>query len=109
MELDIRWVGLDASEYLKKHVARRVDHALSHASTTDCVVTVRLSDVNGPRGGRDKSCLISVSGTQSIQVEAVEDDPYFAIDHACRRLASAMGRREGRRRASRRAPVPTWG
>lgn len=110
MELDIRWIGLDGSDYLKEHVVRRVGDALSsYAATPACVVTVRVSDINGPRGGRDKSCLISLTGPDAVQVEAVEDDAYAAIDHACRRLTSAVSRRRGRRRASQRPRAIAWG
>ncbi|MBK9019858.1 MAG: hypothetical protein IPL72_07600 [Sulfuritalea sp.] len=45
---------------------------------------MRLSDVNGPRGGIDKRCGIEVrpKGASTIAIDDTEADLYVAIDPA---------------------------
>ena len=57
-------------------------------------VSVRLRDVNGPRGGIDKICRIKVvlSGLPSVVVEQQHASLQAAIDRALRRTESAVRR-----------------
>jgi ribosome hibernation promoting factor len=58
-------------------------------------LTVRLSDVNGPRGGRDKRCAIAVRVAGSKRLIVVEDldvDLPAAISRAAERTARAVAR-----------------
>ena len=65
---------------------------------------VRLSDLNGPRGGVDKHCVVEVGGPTMapIIVRERDADLYVAIDRAADRIDRATGRRIARRRAPRR-------
>ena len=56
---------------------------------------LRLSDINGPRGGRDKRCRIQVPfpGTRNVVIEDTEADLYVAIDRAAERAERAVVRR----------------
>ena len=49
-------------------------------------VVMRLSDINGPRGGADKRCHLQVvlAGLPDVVVEDIEADLYVAIDRASR-------------------------
>lgn len=56
-------------------------------------LTVRLTDVNGPRGGPDKKCLIAVHLTHPRRVIVVEDvdtDHDVVVSRAAERTARAI-------------------
>ena len=58
-------------------------------------LTVRLNDVNGPRGGRDKRSAIAVRLAGSKRLAVVEDldvEPRAAIARAADRTARAVAR-----------------
>ncbi|MEM1303549.1 MAG: hypothetical protein AAGG46_01550 [Planctomycetota bacterium] len=66
---------------------------------------VRLSDENGPRGGRDQSCLVRVAiqGGPDVVVTERRDEPLEAVAHAIRRvrreLSDQINKRAKRRKA----------
>jgi putative sigma-54 modulation protein len=76
--------GFDLSAGLREHVERRIHFALDRASQYVRKVSIRLSDVNGPRGGEDKRCSIqvTVAGAADVLIEDTEPDLYVAIDRA---------------------------
>jgi len=53
MKIDIRFRDLDASNALKNHATRRLQFGLRRFGHAINGVTLRVSDVNGPRGGVD--------------------------------------------------------
>ena len=61
---------------------------------------VRLSDINGPRGGADKCCHIQVVLPQlpDVVIEDTEVDLYAAIDRAADRAGRTVDRRLARHR-----------
>lgn len=77
------------SPSLKEHVERRLDFALSQVRSKVVRIVVRLRDLNGPRGGPDKVCQVSVvmPGHPEVVVHEVQEDMYFAIDSAIKRAA----------------------
>jgi putative sigma-54 modulation protein len=95
MRIAIQARGFDLTEALRKHTERRLQFALSWAAHGVRTVTVRLSDINGPRGGNDKRCSIQIPipGGQDVVVEDVEADFYAAIDCAAGRTERAVARR----------------
>ena len=60
MRVDIKTSGLDLTEGLREHTERRLGFALDRAHHDLNTITVRLSDINGPRGGADKRCQIQI-------------------------------------------------
>ena len=84
--------------FVEKHVTGKLRRHLDRVGR----VTVRVDDVNGPRGGAyDKVCRIhaELDHTRSIDVESASDDVYEAVRNATQRLGSAVDRRLGRLRA----------
>jgi hypothetical protein len=74
--------------------------------------TVRLSDLNGPRGGIDKRCVVELDtdGKGKVVIQAVARDWRSAIDDALARAARALLRlwqrnRQHGRDAPRRSPA----
>lgn len=103
MRIDIQASGLDLTEHLREHTERRLKFALSWANDDVRAVAVRLSDINGPRGGNDKRCRIKIllPGTSDLVIEDAETDLYVAIDRAADRIERAVARRLGRLREHR--------
>jgi ribosomal subunit interface protein len=95
MRIDIQARGFELTEALRAHTERRLQFALSWASYGVRTVTVRLSDINGPRGGNDKRCRIQIPipGGQDVVVDDIEADLYTAIDRATDRTERTVARR----------------
>ncbi|WEF32707.1 HPF/RaiA family ribosome-associated protein [Pseudoduganella chitinolytica] len=99
MQIEIQSNGLELTDSLRAYVKRRLQFALGWALARRLVVW--LSDINGPRGGRDKRCKIQVSlpnGRKSVLIEDTEENLYVAIDKAAERADHAVSRQLARRR-----------
>ena len=99
MNIAIQSNGLVLTESLRAYVYRRLQTSLGWALSRR--LAVWLSDINGPRGGRDKRCKIQVSldNGKTVVIEDTEDDLYAAIDRAADRADRAVARQIARRRA----------
>lgn len=94
MNIQIRGIGIPATEALAAHIERRLAFSLSRFSAQIERIVVRFSDLNGPRGGCDKVCRVgfTLRGLGLESVEARDADLYFAVDQA----AVKAGRRVAR-------------
>ncbi|MFC1689756.1 HPF/RaiA family ribosome-associated protein, partial [Pseudomonadota bacterium] len=74
--------------------------ALAFAEDHIHQIVVRLSDINGPRGGVDKCCRLQVvlEGLPPVVIEDTETDMYVAIDRAANRAGRTVRKRLTRRR-----------
>lgn len=100
MKIDVRFVGLEPSAALRDHAVRRLHLHLSRFGREVSMVVVRLRDVNGPKGGLDKHCQVSLRGPRvSAVIGDVHEDAYAAVDLVVGRLTHAVGRVLERRRA----------
>ncbi len=99
MNIAIQSNGLVLTESLRAYVYRRLETSLGWALTRR--LAVWLSDINGPRGGRDKRCKIQISldNGKSVVIEDTEEDMYAAIDRAAERADRALARQLARNRA----------
>ena len=93
--------NISISEALNTYTERRL-RAVAGSAFKD--VEVRLSDVNGPRGGVDKECSIRVKMHKAgvVFVRAIGEDAYATVDKAASRLKLALARRIGRSRSMQR-------
>ena len=109
MKLDIQTAGINASPGLRRFVRRRVDFAFSTRGDQVGRILVRLADVNGPRGGEDKSCLVQVRipGQPDVVIENIESNLYVAIHRAIDRAGWTAARKLERRRRKARALLVT--
>jgi ribosome-associated translation inhibitor RaiA len=84
MLIDIKASDFPLTEALRNHADRRLRSALTCCGQHIRRVTMRLSDVNGPRGGADKRCRLRVAlaGLPDVVVEDTQADLYTAIDRA---------------------------
>ena len=105
MQIDIQARSFSLTDALRGHVNRRLGFALSSRGEHIQRVMVRLSDINGPRGGKDKCCQIQVVLPQltDVVIEDTEVDMYAAIDRATERAGRTVGRRLARQRDNSRS------
>lgn len=106
MQIAMHSQGFTLTPGLRAHVEKRLAYALSNGDGSILRVSVRLSDVNGPRGGDDKRCLIEVrlKHAPAVVIEDVEADLYVAIDRAAERAGRTLARRLARQRMF----APAW-
>ena len=106
MQVDIQARKFSLTNALRSHIKRRLGFALSARDDHIQRVIVRLSDINGPRGGADKCCHIQVvlAHLPDVVIEDTETDLYAAIDRAADRAGRTTGRRLARQRVKDRSP-----
>ena len=107
MQLRIRGVNYGLDDGLKDHIERRLRFALGRFAARIHRLTVRLTDVNGPRGGLDKHCRIAVALVPRgmVMVEGAGDDPFALVAGAAKRAGRAVRRELERRRRGRNPRV----
>lgn len=104
MQMNIQCCGFDLTPGLRDYTSKRLAYSLRFGNAHIMRLTVRLSDVNGPRGGEDKRCCIELrlKRLSDVVIEDTETDLYAAIDRAAGRAARTLARRLTRSR--RRQP-----
>ena len=100
MELTIRQHDVNVDESLREHIERRINAALDRFEPRISRVTVRLRDLNGPRGGADKECHIAVKLIRSgeLFIEQRDDNLHAAVSTAANRAAEVVRRAVARRK-----------
>lgn len=90
---------------LRTYVIRRIHFQLSRFKQSLTAVVVRIGDVNGPKGGADKRCRVTVRGqtVDLVTVDELSPSAYSAAASAIHRLARTIGRQLARGREFRRA------
>lgn len=107
MHLRISDDGLTLTTEQREFCERRLRFALSRFTLRIEDIDVILTDVNGPRGGRDRLCCLRVRlrGEQDVLVrdigESVESAIAGAEDRAARTVARRLQRRTDQRRSTR--------
>lgn len=74
---------------------KRLEYSLGRFGPRIQRVTASLSDLNGPRGGVDKQCLITIrllGERRAIVVEDIDADSMVAIGRAAERAGRAVAR-----------------
>lgn len=106
MQIEIHAHGFTTTEALREHVTRRLRHVFGCCADRISRIMVRLSDINGPRGGVDKRCQIQVrlATLADVVIEDTEADLYVAIDRAAERAVRTVGRHLARQRRPVRSP-----
>lgn len=109
MLIDIQARSFPLTNALRTHIKRRLGFALSNRNNCIQRIVVRLSDINGPRGGADKCCHIQLVLAQlpDVVIENTHTDLYFAIDRAVEKACRTVGRRLERQRDRWRGSTST--
>ena len=109
MKIEVRFRSLEPSDALRGHAVRRIHFHLSRFGREIGSVLVRIGDVNGPKGGVDKQCQVTVRGRRlpGVIVDDLSGDAYSAVDMAVERIGRAVGRDLERVRSARVLfPIP---
>jgi hypothetical protein len=93
-----------AASEMRELTQRRLRFVLRRLAWLVPQATVRLTDVNGPRGGVDKHCQVELEivGRRKVVVATVSADWRVAIDTALARAARLLERAWKRSTAPRR-------
>lgn len=107
MDIQVRFSGLEGSRALREHAIGRVHVHLGRFRRQLGRVTVCIEDVNGPKGGVDKRCAVTVRGNRfgSATVEERGSDAYAIVGPALERAARSVSRSMERARRRTRASV----
>ena len=108
MQINIQAKQFSLTDALRSHVERRLRSTLTCCGEHIQRVNMRLSDINGPRGGEDKSCHLQVvlAGLSDVVVEDIEADMYVAIDRATDRAGRTVVRKLDRQQTLLRQTPP---
>jgi ribosome-associated translation inhibitor RaiA len=102
MNTHVRAIGL-AEEVEPAYIREKLLKKLRKYRRSIERISVRLTDVNGPRGGADQRCRITVvlSALPSVVIERQHAQVQAAIDTAVHATTEAVRRIVGRRRMKR--------
>ena len=110
MQIEIQARNFSLTRAMRAHIERRLAFALSTCNRHVRRILVRLSDINGPRGGSDKRCQLEVMlPGQSVVIEDTEADLYVAINRAAARAGRTVMRQLRRKRHQSRLHTPVNG
>jgi len=82
------------SPALQEHTVARLEAALGQHESHVELVIVRLSDLNGPKGGVDQRCQLTIKlhKQPEIIIDERGEDLYGVVAHAADRAKNAVGR-----------------
>jgi ribosome-associated translation inhibitor RaiA len=106
----IRSVGLDLDKDDRAYIRRKLGLKLGKFARAIERVSVRIEDINGPRGGKDKACRIKavLQDLPSVVVESRSAALQTAVDGALGQIEKTVRRTVDRRQTmKRRTKTPT--
>lgn len=109
MKVNVRGVHLALSDGLKQHVQKHLVEPIERFYDSEAAeLEVHLRDTNGPKGGRDKECSVTVRVPHgaSIHVTEVSDDLYKSIDLVRDRVEKSAKRLVERSQDKRHVNTP---
>ena len=94
MRLFIRAKGVELTRELRDHIEKRLRFAMSRFGERIRRVRVRLTDINGPRGGEDIECSIraTLAPRGVLTIDEIHSDPYAAVALASDRAGHRLSR-----------------
>jgi putative sigma-54 modulation protein len=105
MQVDIQARNFTLTNAIRSYVQRRLSFALNSRDMHIQRIMVRLSDINGPKGGEDKCCHIQVvlPKMADVVIKDIGSDLYAAIDKAVDRASINVNRRLSKQRDKKRS------
>lgn len=94
MEIRIFDRRTKTSDAQHDYIMAKVGAAAGRLKDATCTIDVRLTDLNGPKGGVDKQCSIVVTppGQATLRVEEQATEYHAAIDAAAATLKASVAR-----------------
>lgn len=111
MLLYIHGKNIPITAPLRTHVERRVHFALDRVADRINTVRVRFDDINGPKGGPDKRCVIVATGAKGwvVRSDQIAMDSLSALNAAIERVERMVYRLHERRRTNASRPYSPRG
>lgn len=103
MQIETRIRSIDLVSALRSYIERRVYFAVGRFDHLVERVTVRVNDLNGPRGGIDQCCRVRVDLIPAGHIDAreVHEDLWAAVDGAADKVGRSIARELSRIRDAR--------
>lgn len=104
MRTDVQSRGFTLTTALRAAVSQEARDFAARFPKLPTVLQVRLFDVNGPRGGADKGCLVHArvgKGARVVVATEIDSDLYRAIAAAFVKLERSTEAALGRRQSAR--------
>lgn len=100
VKIDITMQPTFADNKISSQIDRRVRLALSRFRAAIQNVTIRITDINGPKGGVDMRCVVVVKLTPAgeIVVQGQGKDVFSAFNYCLPRVSRTITRSIARRR-----------
>ena len=106
MQTEIRALRVPLTQGFRRQIEHRLGAAFGRFAHAVTRVRVRFADLNGPRGGVDKRCQLSVAlrpgGRVVVEAEAERVD--LALTEALSRASAVLARQLGRSGRPARLP-----
>lgn len=101
MRIDLHCEGVEVAPGLREYVARRMGFAIGRFREHIQWARVKVADVNGPRGGADKRCVVQLRlrNLPDVVFAITQLDVRLAVDQAAERVSRVLAQRV--RRATR--------
>lgn len=95
MQIQICSREVRVSQRLQAYIERRIRFALDRLAQRIRKIRVQLRDINGPRGGVDKSCrlTITLAPEATLVIENRSANAYAAVDSVVEKAANSIVRR----------------
>ena len=109
MEVRVDTRNVEFPSHSSESLGTRIEHLLSGLKTRIIRVHVTLKDINGPRGGRDKECVLRAELTNGRKIVVIDRSASLgrAIVRSVRRCKQRIDRDIKRRRDRLRTSLKT--
>jgi len=104
MKLELRAKGVHMTDGLREFIDKKLRVALGRFSHRVQRVRVRLTDINGPRGGEDIQCHIQahLGRGGAVMIDETRGDAFAAVARASQRVSQYLSRHISRAHRARR-------
>lgn len=100
MRIDLHCDNVEAAPGLQEYVVRRMRFAIGRFHDHIRWARVKVADVNGPRGGADKRCVVQLRlrNLPDVVFAITQLDVRAAVDEAAERVSRVLAQRLRRHR-----------
>ena len=104
MHIKIHSNDFSITPAMSEYIDEKIKFALTRYGQRIRVIEISLKDINGPRGGLDKQCIIKMKINQfkTLVVDDVSSDAYEAISACTQRAKRRIERHFNRSRTQQR-------